>query len=776
MRLEAYRDADDGHGRSRRRRRYQRSTLDWKSQAEQPRDSLPHPRNDRLHSSGRRASRRSESTSSRTLDAADSTMPPPPHLARSSTDAYRRPRHWMAYGDGGDSVGGRRRPRRDASPTYHHRAPPLPEYSGYSSASGRAYGGGGDDGDDFIEVVEVADDDDDDDDGSSRHRGDRQSSRDEYMLSSADRGYHRQRTRQHHADPGETVVRRRHSFSNSPARASSKTADRSASSRQGRRLQLNDVIEDSRPPVSSKRSTVRRRNRSADVIHHEDRPREPSRVRSSRSRAGSVSGGPSGILGSIFGTPSPRRAPPEERAKEPKAAKRVACVICMGDVSLSKVARLKCGHSMCRSCLERIFKLSITDPQHMPPRCCTQDHIPVKHVERLFDDSFKSTWNRKFAEFSTKNRLYCPSRKCGEWIKPANIFKEKGRKVALCGRCKTKVCGHCNAKWHGAEDCPQDEETARLLAQAQEEGWKRCYRCKAVVELKEGCNHMTCRCGGEFCMICGVKWKGCDCPWFNDGGFLGDMLDHADIELRNHHPVTMTAPARPRRRSYHEEMPMRRRQGQWDTDTVRHLQYPSDFHNERDVMGGVGDVHGIGNAAGHFMNDDYRGSGRYRVPARVVTLDRSADYVDDERRTRNKRAGSMERRLADRFSETRPGMGIRARMGPMALPMPHGPDTGPPAAPQRRTLRQHSLEEELYNRQPRTVRSGRVVEARLSRTYEDESEIHAPGSRRRGFEKPPTSSDMAGLNGRGQGMNRVSQWRSFVEPGIPDGESTVGHA
>lgn len=163
----------------------------------------------------------------------------------------------------------------------------------------------------------------------------------------------------------------------------------------------------------------------------------------------------------------------------------------MGDMPPSKAAKLKCGHFMCGPCLERIFKLSIADPQYMPPRCCTQEHIPLKHVEQLFDRSFKKTWNRKFTEFSTKNRLYCPSRRCGEWISPRNVRKENGRKVARCGRCGTKVCGHCNAKWHGHDDCPQDEGTARLLAQAQQEGWKRCYRCKAVVELKEGCNHMT---------------------------------------------------------------------------------------------------------------------------------------------------------------------------------------------------------------------------------------------------------------------------------------------
>ena len=117
----------------------------------------------------------------------------------------------------------------------------------------------------------------------------------------------------------------------------------------------------------------------------------------------------------------------------------------------------------------------------------------MRHVDALFDRSFKKMWNRKFAEYSTRNRIYCPSRRCGEWIKPANIHRDRdsGRKVAKCERCKTRVCVACNGKWHYSRDCPRDEETARFLEQAKNEGWKRCYKCEAMVELKEGCNHMT---------------------------------------------------------------------------------------------------------------------------------------------------------------------------------------------------------------------------------------------------------------------------------------------
>ena len=173
---------------------------------------------------------------------------------------------------------------------------------------------------------------------------------------------------------------------------------------------------------------------------------------------------------------------------------RVECLTCLSDdVPISKAAKLSCGHRMCHACLRRIFTMSVTDPQHMPPRCCTQDNIPLKHVDRLFNDKFKILWNKKYQEYTTKNRIYCPARGCGEWIKPSHIRMDSsvGRRYGKCSRCKMKVCCLCNGKWHTRKECPKDEETKRFVEIAKEAGWQRCYSCKAMVELKEGCNHMT---------------------------------------------------------------------------------------------------------------------------------------------------------------------------------------------------------------------------------------------------------------------------------------------
>ena len=318
----------------------------------------------------------------------------------------------------------------------------------------------------------------------------------------------------------------------------------------------------------------------------------------------------------------------------PEQPRLVDCLTCgADDVPASKSAKLACGHRMCHDCLKRVFDMSIKDPAHMPPKCCGEEHIPLKHVEKLFDIKFKKHWNIKYQEFHTKNRIYCPALKCGEWIKPSHIYTEKGRKCAVCPRCKTKVCPSCNGKMHKSTECPNDPEIAKLVEQAKEKGWQRCYSCNAFVEKKEGCNHMTCRCMAEFCIVCGSKWKTCDCPWFNYHNLpnpdrLNDMripgipepVQHVFRHVFRDALNPMPPPPRdavpgefprgpPREVTYQEEMDNRHRQERLDEDLARRLQLqtlldPDDFLPPQWRGNGI-DLAELGNAARNFMNDDY---------------------------------------------------------------------------------------------------------------------------------------------------------------------------
>ena len=323
----------------------------------------------------------------------------------------------------------------------------------------------------------------------------------------------------------------------------------------------------------------------------------------------------------------------------PTPPRLVECLTCgADDVPSAQSAKLACSHRMCHDCLKRIFEMSVKDPAHMPPKCCTDQHIPLKHVDKLFDLKFKMLWNRKYQEYHTKDRIYCPTLKCGEWIKPSHICTLQGRKVAICPRCKTKVCTMCNNKMHKSTECPKDPEIAKLVEQAKEQGWQRCYSCSAFVEKKEGCNHITCRCMAEFCIICGAQWKTCDCAWFEythlpNPDRLNDMRVPEPIQFIYRQVLRAAAnpgaplpaqqppppePARPRNSrheplpevTYQQELDRRRRQEREDAELARRLQLASLMEENVDERPArrrapAADVWGLGMAARHFMNDDF---------------------------------------------------------------------------------------------------------------------------------------------------------------------------
>lgn len=231
-------------------------------------------------------------------------------------------------------------------------------------------------------------------------------------------------------------------------------------------------------PAKSRRPSIRRSSthvKLAPITEGEDEAQSSTARRTPIKRQS--------LLGSLFGR---RNTAPAI----PAPPRLVECLTCSDDVPSARSAKLECGHRMCNDCLKRIFEMSVKDPVHMPPKCCTSDHIPLKHVDKLFDIRFKMLWNRKYQEMHTLNRVYCPASKCGEWIKSPRKHSYQGREYVQCPRCSTKVCMSCNGKMHKSRDCPNDPDLASLLAHAKEKGWQTCFNCNAMVELKEGCNHM----------------------------------------------------------------------------------------------------------------------------------------------------------------------------------------------------------------------------------------------------------------------------------------------
>lgn len=209
---------------------------------------------------------------------------------------------------------------------------------------------------------------------------------------------------------------------------------------------------------------------------------------------------------------------------------------------------------------------------------------------------------------------------------------------------------------------------------------------------------MTCRCGAQFCLICGTKWKGCACLWFDEQAYDENLAYGGG--------------AFPQAHNYQEEIDRRRRQELEDEALARDMELrnnPVDFNPWED----------FGNAAPHFLNEDFR-----------------------------RRAADVLLANLNRVEEVRQ----QQRHDPAPRPQPQQEQ-------RQRPLRQHSAVSRQYNQERRTDRPNeRVVPRRVVSDYASEAERHRPVAR------GGRASMLAGIE-RGQtGDGRVDEWRRHVDP------------
>ncbi|KAJ5158154.1 Zinc finger C6HC-type [Penicillium coprophilum] len=167
------------------------------------------------------------------------------------------------------------------------------------------------------------------------------------------------------------------------------------------------------------------------------------------------------------------------------------------------------GTSIMRECASCFTK---NDEELYPPRCCG-NVVPPGVALRVLNYEELRNFSERGLEWSAVDRLYCADPTCSKFIPPFAIQNEHG----TCPACHQQTHLPCRSLAHPRVDCPMDESLHAVLEMAEAENWRRCFNCRTMVELHLGCNHMTCRCGREFCYVCGLVWKTCDCPrWHED--------------------------------------------------------------------------------------------------------------------------------------------------------------------------------------------------------------------------------------------------------------------
>ena len=174
------------------------------------------------------------------------------------------------------------------------------------------------------------------------------------------------------------------------------------------------------------------------------------------------------------------------------------CISCFDDVPNKKAVDVPCGHKYCSGCFQQLVNTAILSQDTFPPKCCLSE-VPAKTIRRHLPLKDMAKYDEKALEYAVPvaNRYYCAVPQCARWIDTRIAKRTNG--ALECPHCRKNLCTVCRGPQHPSnEDCPQDFGLDRMLEQAERAGWRRCFNCRALVELNTGCRHITCKCKAEF--------------------------------------------------------------------------------------------------------------------------------------------------------------------------------------------------------------------------------------------------------------------------------------
>ncbi|QHO22747.1 hypothetical protein S83_037902 [Arachis hypogaea] len=99
------------------------------------------------------------------------------------------------------------------------------------------------------------------------------------------------------------------------------------------------------------------------------------------------------------------------------------------------------------------------------------------------------------------------------------LVNDDGNEVVTCPECPhchRLFCAQCKVAWHGGikygefmslNENEREKEDLMVMNLAKDKRWRRCSKCRFYVEKSQGCSHISCRCGHQFCYACGKPWN-----------------------------------------------------------------------------------------------------------------------------------------------------------------------------------------------------------------------------------------------------------------------------
>ena len=209
------------------------------------------------------------------------------------------------------------------------------------------------------------------------------------------------------------------------------------------------------------------------------------------------------------------------------------CDICAETRTVNQYTEMPCcQYSLCTQCLMEHLSVCLDKNMLAEVKC------PNRNCDRLLEpaDMQAITLNNlatyeRYLQVGIDQYLnqegqtkQCPHADCPFRFIPYNANRPES---IVCPVCTDRYCSHCLSD-HDVDriTCEQarierEREANPDLANEADLAWiaentKQCVRCGNAVERNAGCNHMTCKCGYEFCYVCGKAWGDLrTCPFYN---------------------------------------------------------------------------------------------------------------------------------------------------------------------------------------------------------------------------------------------------------------------
>lgn len=163
------------------------------------------------------------------------------------------------------------------------------------------------------------------------------------------------------------------------------------------------------------------------------------------------------------------------------------CTSCGEDCS--EIFKTQCSHFYCKNCLIRMVTKSLEDESLFPPQCC---HKPIEgsDMKQMIGPALVQEQKKRATELSDPDRTYCSDLTCSRYISPTMGFWPvfTFKTVGTC-KCGVQTCRKCKRGAHRGKCLSLLDKPLEKLMKRKK--WLRCKKCGRVIELNQGCHHIT---------------------------------------------------------------------------------------------------------------------------------------------------------------------------------------------------------------------------------------------------------------------------------------------